>query len=171
MASNGRRRGRGPMDPPRPIDLVRSVLQVIVLTPQVLVVVGLMVLFVPLVVAAVVIKALGLADGPYRDVATPIVIVAFVVGIVGVGVTFRRLFRWARPPVNPAKGFVERPTHDVALDAQPTVAPTKRPRDEILADVRRLDERLATPTLDDEAPTDVEGSRGIVHRGNPGKTD
>jgi hypothetical protein len=99
-------------------------------------------LFVPLLLAGLLITVFGLAVEPYKWVGTILILVAFVVGVVAAPLILRRVVRRGQRVI----AFTEFGDADAAspseLGPSPIVPPT---REQWSARIRAMDEHLASP--------------------------
>lgn len=101
-------------------------------------------LFVPLLLAGVLITVFGLAVEPYKWIGTILIIVAFAVGLVAPPLLLRRIIRRLRTIIT----LTEFGDEGSDATGPSPIVPTGPTREQWTARIRALDERLETTAID-----------------------
>lgn len=154
MNQRGRRGARGVFDVANPIDVIvegiswhlrwagRRVITGVVLLAGLLIMAA--ALFVPLVLAGLLITVFELTVEPYKWLGTILIIVAFVFGVVAAPLILLRVIRRGRKVIA-LTGSGDDDAADLFTSGPSPIVPAGPTREQWIAGIRALDERLARP--------------------------
>jgi hypothetical protein len=156
------RRERSPLEFPNPIDVIvdgitwqlrragRRIITGVVLIAGLLVMSA--ALFVPLLLASLLIAVFGLTVEPYKWLGSVLIVVAFVVGVVAAPLSLLRVIRRGRRVIALTE-FGDDDAADPYAAAPSPIIPAGPTREKWTAGIRALDERLAPPPDPPGPPT------------------